>query len=96
MTVNGCKKDTAFGEHHPGYKETPLTDLHVHTWPAIEKFGLAVLRSAVHIRQREIRFNKKARNIIPESNKNRNYRGQQNHLPFSRGQPKCITCRLIK
>ena len=102
MTVNGCKtvikKDTAFGEHHPGYKETPLTDLHVHTWPARaapEKFGLAVLRSAVHIRQREIRFNKKTRTVIPESNKNRNYRGQQDHLPYSRAQPKCITCRLI-
>ena len=62
MTVNGCKtiieKDTAIGEHHPEYKETPLTDLHVHTQPAPEKFGLAVLRSAVHIRQRERRSNK--------------------------------------
>lgn len=55
MTVNGSKtvieKDTAFGEHHPECKEiTPLTDLHVHTRPAPEKFGLVVLRSAIHIR----------------------------------------------
>jgi hypothetical protein len=56
MTVNGSKtvieKDTAFGEHHPECKETPLTDLHEHTRSAPEKFGLVVLRSTIHIRQR--------------------------------------------
>ena len=75
MTVNGCKavieKDTAIGKHHPEYKGTPLTDLHVHTRPAPEKCGLVVLRSAIHIRQREIRSNKSARTVIPES-KNKN------------------------
>ena len=75
MTVNGCKtvikKDTAIGEHYPEYKKTPLTDLHVHTRPAPEKFGLVVLRSAIPISQREIRSNKSARTVIPES-KNKN------------------------
>ena len=71
MTVNGCKtvieKDTAIGEHHPEYKKTPLTDLHEHTRPAPKKFGLVVLRSAIPIRQREIRSNKSGRTVIPES-----------------------------
>ena len=58
-------------------KETFLTDLHVHTRPAPEKLGLVVLRSAIHFRQRKIRFNKgyeplflsQIRTGITESNK---------------------------
>jgi hypothetical protein len=51
MTVDGSKtvieKDTVFGERHPECKEKPLTDLHVHTQPAPEKFELVVLHSAI-------------------------------------------------
>ena len=58
-------------------KEESLTDLHVHTRPAPEKFELVVLRSAIHIRQKKIHINKKheplflsqIRTRITESNK---------------------------
>ena len=61
MAVNGSKtiieKDTAFDEHHIlNVKETPLTDLHVHTRPAPEKFGLVVLRSAISHQTKENTF----------------------------------------
>ena len=57
MTVDGSKtvikKDPAFGEQHLECKESALTDLHVHTRPAPEKFELVVLRSAIQIRKRK-------------------------------------------
>ena len=60
MTVDGSKavieKDTAFGEQHLECKKNPLTDLHVHTRPAPEKFGLVVLRSAIHHQTKENTF----------------------------------------